>query len=216
MSISYDDTQKVISEAVQRLRESDDSMTRVRLVSQDGEKTSLETLAHWIGDLVSWDINIYRMWEEEFEHSDSVVVALQKVAASAKNEQIIPAYAMLDIWMALYGTSHPEFDHFYEANGYAETWAFLTSEVRNQKNQIEDTYFQALTQGRYASRMQEQNAELRIKTDRLLEENTALKAEVARISARWDRLMVEDEVFDYRPTEDDRREQQAQEQQDAS
>lgn len=45
----------------------------------------------------------------------------------------IPHYAMLDIWMALHGTSHPEYDEFYAEHGYAETWARLCSEVRSRR-----------------------------------------------------------------------------------
>lgn len=44
----------------------------------------------------------------------------------------IPLYGMLDLWMALYGTSHPQFDEFYEKHGYAETWARLLAEVRSR------------------------------------------------------------------------------------
>ncbi len=42
----------------------------------------------------------------------------------------IPLYGMLDVWMALYGTSHPEFDEFYAEHGYADTWARILAAVR--------------------------------------------------------------------------------------
>lgn len=52
----------------------------------------------------------------------------------------IPAYAMLDVWQALYGTSHPEFDEFYAKHGYAETWARLLAAVcTSQPVQVEVT-----------------------------------------------------------------------------
>jgi len=44
----------------------------------------------------------------------------------------IPSYGMLDVWAALFGTSHPEFDEFYAKHGYAETWAWLMSEIRSR------------------------------------------------------------------------------------
>ena len=44
----------------------------------------------------------------------------------------IPLYGMLDVWMALYGTSHPGFDEFYDEHGYAEAWSRLMAEVRSQ------------------------------------------------------------------------------------
>lgn len=46
---------------------------------------------------------------------------------------LIPLYAMLDVWTALYGTSHPEFDEFYDQHGYAETWAHLLSSIRERR-----------------------------------------------------------------------------------
>jgi len=42
----------------------------------------------------------------------------------------IPLYGMLDVWRAIHGTSHPEFDEFYAEHGYAETWARLLDSVR--------------------------------------------------------------------------------------
>ena len=52
--------------------------------------------------------------------------------AGEPTKQGIPLYGMLDVWMALYGTSHPQFDEFYEKHGYAETWARLLAEVRSR------------------------------------------------------------------------------------
>lgn len=46
---------------------------------------------------------------------------------------LIPLYAMLDVWTALYGTSHPEFDEFYAEHGYSETWARLLAEIRKRQ-----------------------------------------------------------------------------------
>lgn len=45
----------------------------------------------------------------------------------------IPLYGMLDVWTALYGTSHPEFDEFYAEHGYAETWARILAAVREHR-----------------------------------------------------------------------------------
>lgn len=43
----------------------------------------------------------------------------------------IPRYAMLDIWMALYGSERSEeFEAFADEHGFAETWARLCAEVR--------------------------------------------------------------------------------------
>lgn len=58
-----------------------------------------------------------------------------------RHPQPIPPYAMLDVWMALYGTSHPEFDTFYEKHGYAETWARLMHVIRHP--QVTDEMIEA-------------------------------------------------------------------------
>ena len=50
-----------------------------------------------------------------------------------RRQKEIPLYAMLDVWMGLYGTSHPEFDEFYAEHGYAETWAYLCAEIHNRR-----------------------------------------------------------------------------------
>ncbi len=44
----------------------------------------------------------------------------------------IPLYGMLDVWMALHGTSHPDFDEFYDEHGYAEAWSRLMAEIRSR------------------------------------------------------------------------------------
>lgn len=44
----------------------------------------------------------------------------------------IPLYGVLDLWSALHGTSHPEFEEFYEQHGYAEAWAGLLAMVRSR------------------------------------------------------------------------------------
>jgi len=56
--------------------------------------------------------------------------ALSRLIEREQHRHRIPLYAMLDLWMALYQTSHPEFDEFYAEHGYAETWARLCAEVR--------------------------------------------------------------------------------------
>lgn len=56
--------------------------------------------------------------------------ALTNLIDREYSRHAIPLYAMLDVWMALYGTSHPEFDEFYERHGYAATWSMLTARVR--------------------------------------------------------------------------------------
>jgi hypothetical protein len=57
--------------------------------------------------------------------------------AEAEVEQLsgtddpIPRYAQLDIWMALYGSNRSEgYGPFRDGHGFAETWAFLFSEVK--------------------------------------------------------------------------------------
>ncbi|WP_336642811.1 hypothetical protein [Microbacterium sp. MMO-113] len=50
----------------------------------------------------------------------------------------IPLYGMLDVWMALYGTSHPDFDAFYAEHGYAETWARILAAVRQRRSEPQD------------------------------------------------------------------------------
>lgn len=58
--------------------------------------------------------------------------ALTNLIEHEYSRHTIPLYGMLDLWMALYGTSHPRFDEFYEKHGYAETWARLLDEVRSR------------------------------------------------------------------------------------
>lgn len=46
-------------------------------------------------------------------------------------DQVIPRYAMLDVWMALYDHDNSQaFDGFYESAGYAEAWATLLAAIR--------------------------------------------------------------------------------------
>ena len=54
------------------------------------------------------------------------------VARAEQAEQLIPAYAMLDIWVAL-GRDSIHFDDWYDHNGYADAWAELTSAVREAR-----------------------------------------------------------------------------------
>ena len=54
------------------------------------------------------------------------------VARAEQAEQLIPAYAMLDIWMAL-GRDSIHFDDWYDKHGYADAWAELTSAVREAR-----------------------------------------------------------------------------------
>ena len=58
--------------------------------------------------------------------------ALTNLIEHEYSRHTIPLYGMLDLWMALYSTSHPQFDEFYEKHGYAETWARLLAEVRSR------------------------------------------------------------------------------------
>ena len=58
--------------------------------------------------------------------------ALTNLIEHEYSRHTIPLYGMLDLWMALYGTSHPQFDEFYEKHSYAETWARLLAEVRSR------------------------------------------------------------------------------------
>ena len=51
------------------------------------------------------------------------------VARAEQAEQLIPAYAMLDVWVAL-GRDSLHFDDWYDGHGYADAWAELTAAVR--------------------------------------------------------------------------------------
>ena len=51
------------------------------------------------------------------------------VARAEAAEQLIPAYAMLDVWLAL-GRDSIHFDDWYDERGYADAWAELTAAVR--------------------------------------------------------------------------------------
>ena len=58
----------------------------------------------------------------------SLISALEAKTAEA---QRIPLYAMLDVFHAVTGTSHPGWDRFYEKHGYAESWARVLAMVRD-------------------------------------------------------------------------------------
>ncbi|MDV6300213.1 hypothetical protein R3P82_13990 [Dietzia maris] len=51
------------------------------------------------------------------------------VARAEQSEQLIPAYAMLDVWGAL-GRDSIHFDDWYDERGYADAWAELAAAVR--------------------------------------------------------------------------------------
>ena len=54
------------------------------------------------------------------------------VARAEQAEQLIPAYAMLDVWGAL-GRDSIHFDDWYDEHGYADAWAELTAAVREAR-----------------------------------------------------------------------------------
>lgn len=54
------------------------------------------------------------------------------VERAEKAEQLIPAYAMVDVWMAL-GRDSIHFDDWYDEHGYADAWAELTAAVREAR-----------------------------------------------------------------------------------
>jgi hypothetical protein len=68
--------------------------------------------------------------EKESGHARS----LQQLAVERadKAEQLIPAYAMLDIWTALSRDSI-HFDDWHDEHGYADAWAELTAAVREAR-----------------------------------------------------------------------------------
>lgn len=48
-------------------------------------------------------------------------------------DQVIPRYAMLDVWMALYGHETSQaFDAFYEGAEYSEAWSTLLAAIRTR------------------------------------------------------------------------------------
>lgn len=65
------------------------------------------------------------LWAAGFRRSE--------VSKPGEHDGSIPLYGMLDVWTALYGTSHPEFDTFYAEHGYAETWARILAAVRERR-----------------------------------------------------------------------------------
>lgn len=50
--------------------------------------------------------------------------------------QLIPAYAMLDVWVAL-GRDSIHFDDWYDEHGYADAWAELTAAVREGRGDLD-------------------------------------------------------------------------------
>ena len=65
-------------------------------------------------------------------HQRAAAAHLKWKARAEQAEQLIPAYAMLDIWMAL-GRDSIHFDDWYDKHGYADAWAELTSAVREAR-----------------------------------------------------------------------------------
>lgn len=59
------------------------------------------------------------------------------VARAEKAEQLIPAYAMLDVWGAL-GRDSIHFDDWYDERGYADAWAELAAGVREAAETHDD------------------------------------------------------------------------------
>jgi hypothetical protein len=53
-----------------------------------------------------------------------------------KAEQLIPAYAMLDVWGAL-GRDSIHFDDWYDERGYADAWAELAAAVREGRGDLD-------------------------------------------------------------------------------
>lgn len=53
-------------------------------------------------------------------------------ARAEQATQLIPRYAMLDIWVAL-GRDSIHFDDWYDEHGYADAWAELTAAVRGAR-----------------------------------------------------------------------------------
>lgn len=89
----------------------------------------------------SVNVDVYREKVREAERQrDDAHTAYEKaarerdeaVARSEHAEQLIPAYAMLDIWVAL-GRDSIHFDDWYDEHGYAEAWAELTAAVREAR-----------------------------------------------------------------------------------
>jgi hypothetical protein len=59
--------------------------------------------------------------------------------SSPAQHQTIPLYAMLDVWMALFGSDRSEeFEPWYEEGGYAEAWAEICGFVRVQHQTARD------------------------------------------------------------------------------
>lgn len=65
------------------------------------------------------------------ERERDAAVARAEIAA-----QLIPMYAMLDIWVAL-GRDSIHFDDWYEDQGYADAWAELTAAVRDGRGDLD-------------------------------------------------------------------------------
>lgn len=61
--------------------------------------------------------------------SAEVAAASPDTTVAEAIEQVIPRYAMLDVWVAL-GHEPSEFDAWYEQVGHAKAWAALMAAVR--------------------------------------------------------------------------------------
>ncbi len=66
------------------------------------------------------------------DYTDAEIAnALRRTVQGEPTATSIPRYAMLDVWMALYGHENSQaFDGFYEGAGYAEAWATLLAAIR--------------------------------------------------------------------------------------
>lgn len=85
MSDLYDVVQAKVSTAINDLRAGDGSMHQVILTSSDTGPLPVQTILHWVHDLMPRDMVLYSSWEEKWENRPVLNLAIQKV------EETIPA-----------------------------------------------------------------------------------------------------------------------------
>ncbi|MGX1598614.1 hypothetical protein ACWIDS_16310 [Dietzia maris] len=132
--------------AVRAERERDAAVARAEKAERDRDEADRRTAAAE-ADRDRWKLHHDRVdgqWAKAEREVTSLAMGIERAererdewkARAEHAEQLIPAYAMLDIWMAL-GRDSIHFDDWYEDQGYADAWAELTAAVREGRGDLD-------------------------------------------------------------------------------
>ncbi len=119
---------------VTRLADALEAATSERDAERDAqaERVSMEVLDEYLR-IAAWLETQAALREATGDTMHGLAAeALATLIDHEYSRHTIPLYGMLDVWMALHGTSHPDFDEFYDEHGYAEAWSRLMAEIRSR------------------------------------------------------------------------------------